>query len=133
MKLINIIFIFFMVIGIAWGSAFAQENSIEERKNNIKANTLIPYLKAIQKGDVEKIKQFLSEEEYKTYRVLLEQNAGYSEFLRQHYKDVTFRVKEVTKEKVKEEGDFHYQVEVVFPDGKKEVHNFIVDGNPITE
>ncbi len=80
---------------------------------------------AVKKGDLKKLKQFLPEEQYKAYRVLLEQNAGYSEFLRSHYKDVAFQVKEVAKEK----GGSHYEGAAVFPDGKKEVHTFIVEND----
>lgn len=133
MKLLNILYIFILTIGIACGSASAQENSIEDRKDNIAINTLIPFFEAVKNGDVEKIKLFLPEEEYKIYRVLLEQNPGYPDFLRRHYKDVTFQVKEVTQKAVnqtaQEEGNLHYRVELVFPDGKKEVHKFVLKGN----
>ncbi len=133
MKLVNILFIFSIFFGIAWGNASAQDKAIEEIKNNITSNTLIPFVEAVKNGDVEKIKLFLSEDEYKAYRVLLEQNPGYPDFLRRHYKDVTYRIKEVTPKAVnqtaQEEGNLYYRVELVFPDGKKEVHKLVLKGD----
>ena len=35
MKLVNILFIFSIFFGIAWGNASAQDKAIEEIKNNI--------------------------------------------------------------------------------------------------
>lgn len=116
MKQVTILFIFSIIIGVALGSAFAQENAINERRITLKANNPMPYLQAVKSGDVETIKRLLSDKDYKTYRVLLEQNTAYPDFLRHHYKDVTFQVKD--------EGNSRYQVEIVFPSGNKEVHKF---------
>ena len=116
MKQVTIMFIFSIIIGIAMGSAFAQENSINERRITLKANNPMPYLQAVKSGDVETIKRLLSDKDYKAYRVLLEQNTAYPDFLRRHYNGVTFQVKD--------EGNSLYQVKIVFPNGNKEVHKF---------
>lgn len=120
MKLLNIIIVFLIVIGIMAGrDAYAKDHPATETKKNVETDTLVPFLTAVQKGDVETIKQLLSEEDYQAYRVLLEKNPGYAEFLRRHYKDATFQIKEKGA---------NYQVEVKFPDGQKEVHRLGVQG-----
>jgi uncharacterized membrane protein len=120
MKPVIIIFIFSLIIGTAMGGDFAQANSDQEKRTTLKADNPMAYLQAVKTGDVETIKQLLSDEDYKAYRVMLEQNSAYPDFLRQPYKGVTFQVTD--------EGNSHYLVEITFPDGHKEMHKFAMQG-----
>ena len=119
MKPVIFIFLFSIAIGITFGSAFAMESSINEEVTSLKSNSPMPYLQAVKMGDVEKIKQLLSDKDYRAYRVLLEQNTAYPDFLRRYYKDVTFHIKD--------EKNSYFQVEIVFPNGQKEVHKFVME------
>ena len=82
-----------------WGSnnfLCAQEIAeCEELYQKITIETLNPYFKALKNGDVSSIKLYISEEMYKRYKVLLENNKDYPGFLRNYYQGVDFRVKKL--------------------------------------
>jgi len=85
-----------IVLSIALcGPVGAKDVLINESLNeNIAQRTLL-YFKALQDGDINTIKQFLSHDIYYKNRVLLEQNKSYSEFLRNYYKNIVFKVKKI--------------------------------------
>lgn len=60
--------------------------------DEIEKNTLRPFFNALKNGDVEQIKHFFSGEIYSEYRLLLEENKGYPDLLREYYKDAVFSI-----------------------------------------
>ena len=48
--------------------------------------TLLPYFQAMRRGDLARMQPYLSEELYKNYATLFEQNQEYSRFLRHFYR-----------------------------------------------
>ena len=71
---------------ITEGDKLYQEITIE---------TLHPYFEALKDGDVSSIKLHISEGMYERYKVLLEKNKDYPEFLRNYYNGAEFWVKKV--------------------------------------
>jgi len=58
----------------------------------IQNKTLRPFFNALKNGNVEQIKRFFSGKMYSEYRLLLEENKGYPDLLREYYKDAVFSV-----------------------------------------
>ena len=91
----KIIFMCFCIIAF-WGSnnfLCAQEIAeCEELYQKITIETMNPCFEALKNGDVSSIKLCMSEGMYKRYKVLLENNKDYPEFLRNYYRGVDFWV-----------------------------------------
>jgi hypothetical protein len=58
----------------------------------IAEETLRPYFAALKNGDVASIKQRIAGKMIKRYRVLLDQNKSYPDFLRKYYHNVEFKI-----------------------------------------
>ena len=84
----------------------------EELYQKITIETLNPYFEALKNGDVNSIKMLISGRMYEKYKVLLEKNKDYPQFLRDYYWGAEFRV-----EKVERVGrDISVSVAIKFPD-----------------
>ncbi len=57
----------------------------------IKNNTFLPLFRALKMGNVDMIKKYISEDMYKKYKTLLEENKDYPNFLRNYYRGIRFR------------------------------------------
>ena len=94
----KITFLCFYLIAFLGGNNFLCAQEIakgEELYQKITIETLNPYFEALKNGDVTSIKLHISEGIYERYKVLLEKNTVYPEFLRNYYRDVDFWVKKV--------------------------------------
>ena len=99
------------------------------------SDTLIVYFKALKNGDVETIKKCIAGDYYKKYKVLLEENQSYPEFLRNFYQGAEFDIVNTTKGN---NDDVIVQVQTYFADGstahnKLRLKNFNKDGWKIVE
>jgi hypothetical protein len=54
--------------------------------------TLLPYFEALKNGDVASIKHCIAGKMLQRYRVLLDQNKAYPDFLRNYYQGVDFSI-----------------------------------------
>ena len=79
-------------------------------------DTVLGYFQALKNGDVETIKDSITGEMYNRRKVLLEQNANYSEFLQKVYQGAEFKIIETTIEA----NATLVTVEVTFPDRTKQ-------------
>ena len=77
-------------------------------------DTVLNYFQALKHGDVETIKDSITEEMYKRRRVLLEQNSNYPEYLKKVYQGAEFKIKETNVEN----NDALVNVEVNFQNKK---------------
>ena len=59
------------------------------------SNTFTSVFQSLRKGDLTRIKFFLSPEEFAEYKVLFEQNKDYPAFLRNFYQGATLRVGQI--------------------------------------
>lgn len=74
--------------------------------------TVLPFLQALQAGDVNRIESFMDGKLLRDNRILLRKNKNYPEFLRNLYKDAVFHVAEVKKS----QDDFLVNIAVTYPD-----------------
>ena len=58
----------------------------------IQEQVLLPFFEALKTGDIIVIKEHMSRDLYAKNRVLLDENREYPSFLRDYYKDITFRI-----------------------------------------
>lgn len=61
----------------------------------IETEILVPFFNALQDGNVNVIKQYISQDMYRKNRRLLDQNKGYPEFLRKYYKGASFNTNSI--------------------------------------
>jgi hypothetical protein len=85
--------LFLMAIVLTAFAAQAQEIALAEPQvMHIQEQVLMPFFNALKNGNIEIIKKHLSPELYSKYRVLLEENMEYAEFLRDYYKDIHLEI-----------------------------------------
>jgi hypothetical protein len=80
-------------------------------------STFTDLFNALKDGDVNRIKSYLSAEEYADYKVLFEQNTDYPEFLRSYYQGATARVVRVDSV-LSSDDEVIGEFEIDFPDGE---------------
>ena len=127
MKRITKIFSLAFVIALA-ATSYAVEKQLDEAALlDIRNIVLQPFFTALKNGDVNTIKDYLSNDSFTSYQVLLEKNKGYTKFLRNYYQGARFHPINAVQL-----GDtVAVNVEIVFSDGttsfmdlslKKSVH-----------
>jgi hypothetical protein len=84
------------------------------------SKTFVALFRAMQDGDVQGIKYYLSEEEYARRKVLFEQNREYPRFLQNFYRGATVQVGKVYSVRSATD-DVVTEFIVVFPSGEKSV------------
>lgn len=90
-----LLYIMMLALAIPHGVVMAGERALSQAQlDEIESRTLRPYFNALKNGNVKLLKRYFSEEMYAEYRVLLEENRGYPETLRKHYKDAVFSVEQ---------------------------------------
>lgn len=105
-------FVFFVFV--SFNILNAQEISRSDLLyKNVKSDTFVPLFRAFKNGDVDAIKEYLSDDVYEKNKVLLEQNKEYPNFLRNFYRDAIFQVRKI----VKSEEMVFVDARVRFPDG----------------
>ncbi len=83
------------------------------------SSLMLPFIEALKAGDVDALKGMLSEEMYREYRVLLEENKEYPAFLARYYEGVDVHLEEVYKRN----GAVYARVRLTFPNGDTGVMN----------
>lgn len=78
--------------------------------------TVLPFLQALQTGDVQKLESLLAGKMLRDNQVLLQKNKGYPEFLRNQYKGAVFQVTQVNKG----QDEFLVSINVSYPDGNND-------------
>ena len=91
MKRIMKLFSLVVVIALATTSYATQKQLDEADLLDIQNNVLQPFFAALKNGDVNTIKDYLSEDSFSSYQLLLKKNKGYADFLRKYYKGAKFR------------------------------------------
>jgi len=90
--------LFFYLVFLFGGNTFLCAEEIvksDQLYQEIVVETLDPYFTALKNGDVESLKSLLSGKLYKRYKVLLEKNDAYPEFLQNHFRDTTFQIEKI--------------------------------------
>lgn len=90
---------------------------------DVENKTMRPFFNALKNGNVEIIKQYISGEMYEESRILLEENKGYPEYLREHYKGAIFSV----KRGVSSDNQLIVDVSVEFPGRGKQISQYILE------
>ena len=118
----TIIASFFVFISLYCAVDVRAENlvSVEERfEINQVLNDLFAALKS---GDVGSLKRLFAEEMYAKNKILLEKNAGYSDFLRNYYRETIFKVTEISPDNDGLMASFI----ALFPDGSKKTTHLLL-------
>lgn len=89
---------------------------------NIRDNTCIPLFTALKDGDVETIKDCFSNKKHEKHKDVLDENTNYSNFLKDFYRDATFLMKSVVREKKQTFVD----IIVYFPDGSQSTRRWFL-------
>ncbi len=92
----RIVFILFLLPAVCFSIGYkflhAQETPVKGSiYREIHTTTFSPLFRALKRGDVDTIKKYISEEMYNEYKVLLEENKDYPNFLRNFYRGAKFR------------------------------------------
>jgi hypothetical protein len=74
-----------VVLLLLVGGPPPQVNSDPRGETEIRG-TLLPYFQAMRRGDLARMRPYVSDELYKNYATLFEQNQEYSRFLRHSYR-----------------------------------------------
>ena len=116
---------FLLAIVFLGNSGHAQERAFTElHVVKIEEQVLMPFFQALKTGDVEVIKKHMSRDLYARNRVLLDENLEYPEFLRNYYKDITFRIVNA-EEDFSGEGIVFY-VSFDYEDGNSSIHELLL-------
>lgn len=85
-----------LVFFVVFNSLCAKELPEDDSKyKEINTKTCVPLFEALEKGNVNTIRQFISEKMYDENKVLLEQNKKYPKFLREFYRGAKFSIDKV--------------------------------------
>jgi hypothetical protein len=116
---------FFLLAFVFVGNtSHAQEMALTELNvMKIQEQVLLPFFQALKTGDVAVIKKHMSRDLYARNRVLLDENLEYPVFLRNYYKDITFRI--VKAEEVPDEGILFY-VSFDYEDGNSSIQELML-------
>lgn len=95
---------------------YAQElRKGEALYEDMDSGTFLPLFNALKHGNVEVIKCYIAGDMYRQTKVLLEENKGYPQFLRNFYKGANFSVERA----ITAEDDIIADVVIEFPHGSK--------------
>ena len=81
------------------------------------SQVFLPFIDALKTGNVQVLKSLLSEEMYREYRVLLEENKEYPRFLESYYQGAEIKLEQIFREG----NDLHGQMRVTFPGGEMSI------------
>ena len=88
----GLVFLLALVV-LGAGPGLAQEVALTDPEvAAIQEQTLLPFLSALKKGDIPAMKKLISRGLLSKNRILLDENREYPAFLRNYYKDISFRV-----------------------------------------
>lgn len=81
------------------------------------SQVFLPFIDALKTGNVRVLKSLLSEEMYREYRVLLEENKEYPHFLERYYQGAEIKLENIFREG----NDLHGRMRITFPGGEMSV------------
>ena len=81
------------------------------------SQVFLDFVDALKTGNVQVLKSLLSEEMYREYRVLLEENKDYPRFLERYYQGAEIKLENISREG----NDLHGRMRVTFPGGEMSV------------
>lgn len=89
----RVLFCSMLLIAMLHNLAMSEERDLDGVLfEEIESKTLRPFFNALKNGNVELIKHLFSSEMYEEYRLLLDENGDYPDFLREYYRDAVFSV-----------------------------------------
>jgi len=94
----------------------------------LRDTTFTPLFQALRAGDVARIKNYISGDTIEQYRVLLEQNKEYGQFLRNYYAGASFELSQVTLVG----NDYVANVLIYWPAGNTSVIKLQVHSMPLS-
>jgi len=83
----------------------------------LRDQVLAPLYQAMQAGDLGTIKRYLQGDTYEQYRILLERNKNYSQFLKNYYAGATFEVGQI----VTVDRDYVADILIYWPTGQTSI------------
>jgi hypothetical protein len=89
---------------------------------------LTSFFEALRNGDVHSLKNCMGGELYEKRKVLIEQNKGYPDFLRQLYQGVKFNIDRIDQEN---NGDILVDISVDFEDGRASASKLLLSKNNV--
>jgi hypothetical protein len=102
------------------GTLCAKDLGISENEaRDISIEFLEPLFIALKAGDLEAIKESMTDDMYEKYKVLLEKNKKYAMFLRKFYKDANFSITDINIV----DNQIDVMIRVEYEDGKASYHN----------
>jgi hypothetical protein len=108
----------FAVLVFAWPALQAEEAVQATPTESLEVSQVfLPFIDALKTGNVQVLKSLLSEEMYREYRVLLEENKEYPRFLESYYQGAEIKLENIFREG----NDLHGQMRVTFPGGEMSV------------
>ena len=81
------------------------------------SRVFLDFVDALKTGNVQVLKGLLSEEMYREYRVLLEENKEYPHFLERYYQGAEIQLENISREG----NDLHGRMRITFPGGEMSV------------
>ena len=126
-KTLRLVFLSLCVVG---SPATAADLRLEnpQRYAELRDATFNPLFQALLAGDVATIRHYLTGDTYKQYRVLMEQNQQYGQFLRSYYAGSNFELGEVTPVG----DDYVARVFIHWPTGNTSVVDLQVHSTPVS-
>ena len=110
------IIIILLSFALSYNTTLAGDKELSHSMaENVRNNTCVPFFKALKNGDVKTIIAYSSGEFYRRYKVLLEQNPTYPQFLRDYYRGVEFQPGKI----VREGNDLIVDVLIISPNGNQ--------------
>lgn len=108
-----------LICTITYAGEISQSDSLYIE---IQDGAILPFFTALQDGDINAIKRYVSSAMYSKYKRLLEDNKEYPKFLRDYYRGAKFRMERTTKI------DSHVVVDVMieFPNGYRSINKLRV-------
>jgi hypothetical protein len=104
------------------GASTAQQSPVPTSQVRQATNVIVPFFQALQNGDVQTIKQYLSPSLYAQYQVLLEQNREYPDFLRKYYQGAKLQLRKISAK----QGHTVVRAVINFPTGETSTMNVIL-------
>lgn len=108
----------FAVMVFAWPALHAEEAVQATSTESLEVSQVfLPFIDALKTGNVQVLKSLLSEEMYREYRVLLEENKEYPRFLESYYQGAEIKLEQISRDG----DDLHGRMRVTFPGGEMSV------------
>lgn len=123
MKRFSFVFALSFLLCIGGAGAMDDRQVIDpQTRSDLQDTMFLPLFAALQSGDLLAIKTYMHDSMYQRYRVLIEQNSEYGQYLRDYYEGATFELLEVSGAS----GAYVGTVSISWPDGNKAVFDLIV-------